>query len=230
MPPEYLPAPPADSATPYAAETEDLAPEPERKSKRVLRIGPLFGAGLPSVLSIGGTLKITDHFGAGANFGMIPTIRLSVYGEATLTYREYDVYARWYPLGGPVFANVGVGYAIIRGTLTRDYDLSSYQAFAPGLPASMEVTSEASVRTMVLTPQLGLLHTFEVGFSVGVDIGAQVPIKPSDVELTTNVPHGVPPEVVDAFIAPNDVVVRDTLERVGRTILPTINVRIGWLL
>jgi len=91
------------------------------------------------------------------------------------------------------------------------------------------VTSEASVRTMVLTPQLGLLHTFEIGLSLGVDIGAQVPIRPSKIEVTTDLPDGVPPEIVEAYISPNDQKVYDTLEQIGRTTVPTINVRIGWL-
>lgn len=187
------------------------------------------GAGLPSVLSLNGTLKITDHLGVGVNFGMIPTIKLSFYGDAELTYREYDFYARWYPLGGPVFVSAGAGYATIRGRLTNQYDLSPYRDLAPNLPESLEVTSKASVRTMVVTPQLGLLHRFDVGLTLGVDIGAQVPIRPSEIEVTTDLPDGVPPEVVAAYITPNDQKVYDTLEKVGRTTIPTLNVRIGWL-
>ena len=157
-------------------------------------------------------------------------MKLSLYGDATLSYREYDVYARWYPLGGPVFVGVGVGYATIRGTLTNHYNVSAYQDIVPDLPASLDVTSRASVRTKVLTPQLGLLHRFDIGLSLGIDIGAQVPIRPSEIRVTTDVPDGVPPGVVDAYIAPNDQKVYDTLQKVGRTTVPTINVRIGWLL
>jgi len=215
---------------PHPAPTAEGPSAGDEDSERILRLGPLVGFGLPSVLSINGTVKITNHLGAGVNFGMIPTVKLSLYGDATLTYREYDVYARWYPLGGPVFGGVGVGYATIRATLTNRYNLSPYQDIAPELPATLEVTSKASVRTTVLTPQLGLLHTFDIGFTLGVDIGAQVPIRPSEIEVTTDVPDGVPPEVVEAYIEPNDEEVRDTLERIGRTTLPTINVRIGWLL
>jgi hypothetical protein len=202
----------------------------EEDGDRIFRIGALVGAGLPSVLSLNGTLKITNHLGAGVNFGMIPKIKLSLYGDAELTYREYDVYARWYPLGGPVFGGVGVGYATIRGTLSNEYDVSPYHDLAPELPDSLEVTSRASVRTMVLTPQLGLLHTFDIGLTLGVDVGAQVPLRPSEIQVTTDLPESVPREVVDAYIAPNDQKVYDTLEKVGRTTIPTINVRIGWML
>jgi hypothetical protein len=192
-------------------------PDRDRDQARLIRIGALVGAGLPSVLSLNGTLKITDHLGVGVNFGMIPTIKLSFYGDAELTYREYDFYARWYPLGGPVFVSAGAGYATIRGRLTNQYDLSPYRDLAPNLPESLEVTSKASVRR------------FDVGLTLGVDIGAQVPIRPSEIEVTTDLPDGVPPEVVAAYITPNDQKVYDTLEKVGRTTIPTLNVRIGWL-
>jgi len=35
---------------------------------------------------------------------------------------------------------------------------------------------------------------------------------------------------VDRFVTPNDRKVQDTLDKVGRTILPTLNLRAGWLL
>jgi hypothetical protein len=100
----------------------------------------------------------------------------------------------------------------------------------PGLPRSLEVTSEGSVRTLVLTPQIGLQHTFSVGFTLGIDAGAQIPIAPSDTDYTTRVPASVPQPVIDAFVTPNDRKVEETLDTIGRTVLPTFNVRIGWLL
>ena len=36
--------------------------------------------------------------------------------------------------------------------------------------------------------------------------------------------------MIKKFVEPNDEKVRDTLETVGRAIVPTLNLRIGWLL
>ena len=37
-------------------------------------------------------------------------------------------------------------------------------------------------------------------------------------------------QFIDPYITGNDQKVRDSLEKVGRTIIPTFNFRIGWLL
>jgi hypothetical protein len=197
-----------------------------------LRLGPVVGVGLPSLLSFGGTLKLTRYLGAGINVGLIPTLRISYYGDAVLSYQEYDVYGRIYPFGGGFFLGAGIGYATARGTLSNQYDISSYAAQFPqlGLPNQIATRSEGSVRALVVTPQLGYFHTFGAGFSVGVDFGAQIPIAPSEVEFATTVSNTVPQRLVEQYVTPNDQKVRDTLETVGRTPLPTINLKIGWLL
>jgi len=218
------PPPAALSAQPASA------PEPEQDGGGLFgpfRIGFLVGTGLPNVLNFGGAIKLTDYFGAGLNVGLIPKVKVSIYGDATLSYREYDVYGRLFPFGGAFFLGAGVGYATVRGTLVDTVDLPSG---TPGLPSSIDITSQASVRTLVLTPQLGLQHTFKVGLTLGIDVGAQIPIAPSQIDFTTQVPSYVPQAVVDEFVTPIDRKVRDTLETVGRTTVPTINLRIGWLL
>jgi hypothetical protein len=105
--------------------------------------------------------------------------------------------------------------------------LASAQAHHPVVVTSpLEIDSVANVRTLVLTPQIGLLKTFQAGFSIGIDVGAQIPIAPSKVDFSTSVPPGIPPSIV----APNDDKVRSTLTSIGRTVLPTVGVKIGWLL
>lgn len=173
------------------------------------------------MLSFGATAKLTPYFGFGINIGIIPTIKVSMYGEATVSYQEYDAYARIFPMGGSFFLGAGVGYATVRGTL-----LSSISLPPPSPVSKFDLTSEASVRTMVLTPQIGFFHTFGSGFSLGIDFGAQVPIAPSEINLTTNVPPYVPHPYTDD----TNQKVMSTLEKLGKTILPTFNVRMGWLL
>jgi hypothetical protein len=194
------------------------------------RIGGLVGVGLPSVLSFGGAIKLTRYFGAGLNIGLIPTIRISLYGEAELSYQEYDIYGRIFPFGGMFFVGAGVGYATIAGSLRSTYDIGPY--LPPNSPLSRElsVESEASVRTLVLTPQLGLQHTFGSGLTLGIDVGAQIPLAPSEIEFETRLPSQIPQPVIDQFVEPNNQKVRDTLDTIGRAIVPTLNLRVGFLL
>jgi hypothetical protein len=192
------------------------------------KIGPLVGTGIPSLLSLGGTLKLTRFLGAGVNVGLIPKVRLSYYGDATLSYQHYDVYGRLYPFGGGLFLGAGAGYATIEGTLERQLDLAGVTL--PGVPDSLLYVSRGSVRTLVLTALIGYLHTFGAGFSIGVDAGAQIPIAPSEIDFDGGASVDLPDSVVNQYLEPTNQTVRDTLESIGRSTVPTLNLRIGWIL
>jgi hypothetical protein len=193
------------------------------------KIGPVVGAGVPSLLSVGGTMKVTRFLGAGINLGLIPRVSLTYYGDATLSYKHVDFYGRIYPFGGGLFLGAGAGYATVQGTLDKSFALSSV-----GLPGTVSYESRGSVRTLMLTAVLGYFYTFDIGLSFGLDAGAQIPIAPSRIEFASDVtgdlPTAVRSQIKETYLDPNDREVRDTLERIGRTTLPTVNFRIGWIL
>lgn len=239
-------APPPSEPAPAAAEPPSTppaakpAPAPEAEEDEShpsdgllgpFRIGPVIGTGLPSILSFGGTLKLTRFLGGGVNVGLIPSIKLQLYGDAVLSYQEYDVYGRIYPFGGGFFLGAGFGYATIQGTIQDSVDTSALAMQYPGqgIPLSIQYESRANVRTPVVIPQLGYFHTFGSGFSLGVFAGAQIPVAPSRVEFESAV-SDVPAMLVDRYILPIDQKVRSTLEKVGRSPLPTLGIQLGWLL
>jgi hypothetical protein len=200
------------------------------------KIGPVVGAGIPALLSVGGMVKITRFLGGGVNLGLIPKVQLSYYGDATLSYKHLDFYGRIYPFGGGVFLHGGVGYATVDGTLTKSVALKDVAPMFPGVPLSGTVTydSEGSVKTLMLTALLGYFHTFDIGFSIGIDAGAQIPIAPSEISFKSDVNGDIPQQARDEvrkrYLDPNDQEVKDTLEKIGRTTIPTLNFRIGWIL
>ena len=198
-----------------------------------LRFGPVVGVGLPAVVSFGGMVKLTRYLGGGINIGLIPTIKLSYYGEATVSYQHYEIYGRLFPFGGSFFLGAGAGYATIRGTLKTTQSLAALPIPVPEIGDSLTINSEGSVRTMMLSPTIGFFHTFGSGFSIGIEGGAQVPIAPSEVTLNTTVPSVTNPVAqgyVTDYFNKNDKQVRDQLEKMGQTILPTFGIKIGWLL
>lgn len=203
-----------------------------------VRLGMTVGVGLPNVLNITGLFKLTPYFGGGINFGLIPTIRVSYYGEAKLRYQEFDVFARVYPFGGGFFLGAGLGYESVRGTLSNSMDTSAFAAALPPniqLPNPIVYDSAGSVKSLILTPQIGYLHTTSIGFSMGIDIGAQIPVAPSQVAFATRLtmppdtPQQVQEQVRTGLVDPNDARVRSTLKTIGQTPIPTVNLRIGWL-
>lgn len=246
-PPEATPASapaaeaPAEPANQNTPRTSELAAPPDSDKANddegllgPFRIGFLVGGGLPDLLTLGGMIKLTRYFGAGINVGLIPTVKISLYGDATVAFQEYDLYGHIFPFGGAFFMGAGVGYANVHGTIANHYTLTPTEyavAMLEGYHGSstLEIDSQANVRTLVLTPQIGLLKTFQAGFSIGIDVGAQVPIAPSKVDFSTTVPPGLPAPVVSSVSSADDSV-RSTLTSIGRTILPTVGVKLGWLL
>ena len=218
----------SSSSTEPTSEPPTPPAHEDKSSDDLFRIGPVVGVGLPNLISVGGMLKLTKYLGGGVNVGLIPSTKLSVYGQATLSYQEYDVYGRLFPFGGGFFLGAGVGYATVKGTLKDQFDTSKY----PGVPNPLVYEGQGSVKTMIVTPQIGYFYTTDIGFSIGLDLGAQLPIAPSKVDFNSqlNVPSGQVGNAIQlAYVDPNDKKVKDTLETLGRTPLPTINLKMGWL-
>lgn len=191
------------------------------------RLGPVVGVGVPNVLNVGVTAKLTRFLGFGVNVGVIPKVRVSLYGDATLSYQEYDAYGRLYPFGGSFFLGAGVGYATMKGTYESTETVAAQTIGGVSIPeTAFTFSSSGKVRSMVLTPQIGFFKTYGSGFSIGLDVGAQVPIAPSTIELQTSYPAQLPA----GYQSDSDKKVRDTLEKVGQQIVPTLNFRIGFLL
>lgn len=205
-----------------SAEVRHHRPETDEDEDETdqFKIGPVVGAGIPSLLSVGGTVKVTRFLGAGVNLGLIPTVQLSYYGDATLSYKHLDFYGRLYPFGGGFFLGAGAGYVTVDGTLKKSFEGATYEG-------------EGSVRTLMLTALIGYFHTFDIGLSLGIDGGAQIPIAPSKIDFesqVSGVPAFIPGSTIDKHKKEADQEVIDTLEKIGRTTLPTLNFRIGWIL
>lgn len=208
---------------PRAAFADDAAPPPKEPNARTLRIGPVIGVGVPNLLNAGITAKLTPYIGFGVNVGVIPTVKVPLYGQATLSYTEYDAYLRVYPFGGGFYLGSGVGYASIKGTFKQTLAVPDIAGIITAQDVS--VSSEATVKSMILTPQIGYLHIFDSGVALGVGVGLQVPIAPSDVTFGTTLPPGIPPQYTSSVTSE----IQSTLKDVGQQIIPTFDLKLGYL-
>jgi hypothetical protein len=211
---------PAEMGRPVDKVTEE--PRENSHESRTFRVGVLAGVGAPSLMNFGITTKITPYLGLGVTLGLIPTVKVPLYGEATIAYQEYDAYLRVYPFGGGFFLGSGVGYAKATGSWTQSVNTPA----AYGVAAQqLSLSSEASVKAMVITPKIGYLYTSDAGFLVGIDLGAQIPVSPTQTSLSTNLPASLP----SSYTLEATSQVNSTLARIGQQVIPTLSLNVGWM-
>ncbi len=187
--------------------------------------------GLPSLINVGGVIKLTRYVALGINIGVAPEVKFAYYGEASISYHAYQLYGHVHPFGGGFYLGASIGYALARGTDERAVELPpALSALYPDVENPITLRSEGTVQTMVLTPELGYFYTFKSGFSLGVGAGLQIPIASSDVHFEQGENSDVPQEVVKQALDPTARAVQDSLERMGQSLLPTFGLSIGWLL
>jgi hypothetical protein len=226
------PAPPSE-AQPPSAKQDDTEKSKDNQDGLFgpFRIGPIIGVGLPSLINVGGMIKLTPYFAAGINIGIAPDVKFAYYGDATVSYHAYQIFGRIHPLAGGLYLGASVGYALAHGTAEETIDLPPALTMVyPTIGKSITLRSDGSVQTMVLTPEIGYFKTWKVGFSFGLGFGLQIPIASSDVKFDQSVNADVPQEVLKAYLDPTARTVKDTLEHVGQALIPTFGLSVGWLL
>ena len=232
--------PPPSSAAPAAAASpatkEPPNPDAEKKDDQngllgPVRIGPLVGVGLPGLLAFGGMLKLTRYFAAGVDVGIIPNLAFKFYGDASVAYQGYDLYGHIHPFGNSFYIGAAIGYAHMTATYEETEKIPpEYAALFPELGSSITYTSEATMRTLVLSPSLGFFQIFKSGFCFGVGAGLQIPVAPSEIAYNSRTDPDLPEQVKDQLLSSTDQVVKDTLESVGQSLIPRFEIRMGWML
>lgn len=174
---------------------------PEGRSNRFGVIASIVG--LPQPVGIGAFARFHDLVGVGANLGFLPgpvgSALLSAAGlNGELSANGVEAEARLFPFRGAFF----IGGAVGRMSL-------SASGTSKGAPVAVAVT------TLYAAPRLGWLGTFSSGFTLGLDLGLQIPLSP-DIRVSTSSPQA------------------SQLEAVARALaalpLPTASVKVGFLL
>jgi hypothetical protein len=159
-----------------------------------LRIGPVVSVAFPRPSSIE-LLGVYDRGVAlGIEYSSLPSITVD-----GITARAYGVTGelRWFVLQSAFFLGLGVGAQ----SLTASGERSGYRA-----------TMDAS--KVFVTPRIGVLWTFGPGFSVGADVGVELPVAHQETVTPAL------PEMQNA----------DLLVALTRRPLPDVHLaRLGWL-
>lgn len=159
-----------------------------------VRIGPLAGASVPRPISLEMFLRYKRSIGIGLEYSVLPTVNVD---GISLHASAFAGDLRWFILDSPVFLGAGFGVQSLRGDAT-------FQGYA----------GDAEATKVFFTPRLGLLWTFQSGFTIGADAG---------IELVVSHRESFNPDIDQ--IRNNSIVATLT-----RDPLPDIHLlRLGWL-
>ena len=230
--PEAVGAEPSDAAE-QVAQTEvikeNAAVAPDRKDHGGLfgpwRFGPTVQVGLPHPINYGLDLLYDKTFGFGFSTG-----KFKVKSKATeFQFANWDLRARWHPWQGSFFLGAAYGQQDLFLQSSQDLKIS-----ANGVDLAVPTTIQIDVKTNYLTPHLGWFSVSDWGFTIGFEIGAQIPLSTKD-DLAIGFENVSASQ--EAAVKATDKYkdakkkVDDASKLFGKQIFPYITLlRLGWLL
>ncbi|MBC7659103.1 MAG: hypothetical protein H7249_05280 [Chitinophagaceae bacterium] len=201
------------------------SPVDDRSVFSYLRIGPTIQLGFPHPLTYGIDAMAADIVSFGFSTGKYSVTQIS---KATIDIKSWDVHARVHPFMGSFFLGLAYGNQDVKGKFEDNETLT-----LSGFPATVPVRVDAAIKSAYITPHLGWLAIYESGFTMGLEIGAQIPLSPkTSVEGT--VPGATPSEVaqIEGNSDYKDLKKKadDTLKILGKRTVPYVTLlKLGWL-
>lgn len=147
----------------------------------------------------------------------------------SLSMLALDFKGRWHPFQGSFFLGLGLGYQRMSGKMTDTIPVQ-----ANGQTTNVLTTVALGVNSPYLTPQLGWFWVWSGGFTLGFDLGIQVPFVPqTSLDITTdntNANIGIAQIQATTQYRELEAKVQDAGNKIGRQSLPMVTaIRIGWM-
>lgn len=180
------------------------------------RLGFLVGVvSLPRPVNVELSVKPNDWFGVGVGFSMIPKVKVDN-GAGELS--AFNAVGRIFPFGGSFY----VGAAAGRQSLALEADDTI---------GGQHVTASADHGTLFVTPQVGWLFVWDSGFTLGINVGAQISLS-STPKVRLRNDSGV--EVDPTEVGPDAEQLREDVHRAGKFLarypLPNLDLlKLGFL-
>ncbi len=163
-----------------------------------LHLGALIGLlSLPRPINGEAQLKITDFFGVGVNYTLLPKI---TYQDASLSTWALQGIARVYPFGGAFYVGAGIG----RQSLHASGEDAPFHA-------------EVDVASLFVNPQVGFLWVLKAGLALNVGLGVHIPIGAKPEIVVSDSTGRIPPAAFNLAAQR----LRDDVEAVSRLIAET---------
>lgn len=192
------------------------SPPETKPAPNPLRMGFLVGVvSLPRPINLELAVKPNDWFAVGVGFSMIPKIKISN-GAGEMS--AFNAVGRIFPFGGSFY----VGAAAGRQSMSIEADDTI---------RGQHVTAMAEHATLFVTPQVGWLFVWDSGFTLGINVGAQISLS-STPKVRLRADNGF--EVDPTVVGPDAEELRENVHTAGKYLarypLPTLDLlKLGFL-
>jgi hypothetical protein len=223
---EEAPAEAPAETPPADAGPSDAGPSsaPDHGLLGPLRIGPTFAAGLPHPMNYGLDALYDRTWGFAFGTGKL-TLPM---GKVEAQLANWDVRARWHPGKGSFFWGLAYGQQTILVEAEQDLKFKQSELDIV-VPATLQMTVESTY----VTPHFGWFAMWDSGFTLGFELGAQIPMS-SESDLEVGLQNVSPSQ--EAEIKKRDEytklekTVEDAGKLLGDTVLPYLTlIRLGWM-
>ncbi len=189
------------------------------------RIGPTASVGFPFLLNYGVDAVWNRTYGVGFSGGRF---QRDIDDKTEIEIFNWDVRARWFPWQGSFFIGAAYGNQGIVGKATKDLTTTTGD-----VELKIPTTVRLEIDNTYLTPHLGWFAVWDSGFTLGFELGAQIPMS-SKADLQSAF-ENVAASTEDTLKDTDDYKktktdVEKAAESFGKKTVPYINLlRIGWL-
>jgi hypothetical protein len=189
------------------------------------KVGPTLQVGFPHPMNYGLDVQLCKCFSFGFSTGKF---ELTGGDDVKIQIANWDLRGRWHPFQGSFFVGAAYGSQNVVAKASKDVKFKTN-----GIETEVPATVQLELKNNYLTPHLGWFAVWDVGFTMGFEIGAQVPMS-SKTNLEVGFDNVSPSQ--EAAVKDTDEYkkLEDSVEKagdmMGKTTIPYITLlRLGWL-
>jgi virulence-associated protein VapD len=198
--PSVLPNSPPPVLTPeLGKDSEEKDSKEKDDDSEYFRIGPMVSFGLFNFFSIGIEARLFHFIGLGVSYGGMSKINLKNYPNLENKINNNNdntpvqntdgdiqhVEARLvvYPFFGSFYIGTALGIRHLNSTINACEFISGFGNFNSCVPLSAQL----KVDTTYVTPQFGWIKVWKNGFTIGTELGAQIPLNSGNESFSSQI-------------------------------------------
>jgi hypothetical protein len=196
---------PATTPPPPAIAIVDAGPAPAPPA-RSWHPGILLGiVSLPRPAQLEALVRLGSDIALGVQYSVLPTLTVPG-GDSSLQLDATQATFRWFPFHGAFYLGSGAGYQRLKAVLSETVEGGKLRV-------------AADISTFFLSPQLGWLWVTRSAFSIGINLGVQLPLPREPVITETYNGQPLPAQGGSAGVGSSAQDDRDQVRTLARVIM-----------